>query len=150
MDKKQIFVLIAALYALDISARAAAVKDAAKENNIAVGDLFKALKEAGYNPKAEKGAEAPVFTETPGGGASSTADTDKPPAPGTPNLQPKPGAKAETVSVTVRHKTEYPKYRRAGLVLSQKPEVHEVTASQLAALKSDKWVEVIEKEGGKK
>ena len=60
-------------------------------------------------------------------------------------------AKAATkTSVTLRHKTEYPKYRRAGLVLSQKAEAYEVSASQLAALKSDKWIEVIEKEGGKK
>ena len=171
MDKKRIFLLIAVLYALEIPARAAAVKDAAKENNITLGDLFKALKEAGYNPKAEKGAEAPVFTETPdggsqtatdSGGASPAPDADKSPAPDTANAAPTvpdatdtpsappPEAKAETVSVTVRHKTEYQKYRRAGLVLSQKAEVHEVTADQLAVLESDKWVEIIEKGGGKK
>ena len=146
------------MFLLDIPARAAAVKDAAKENDIGVGNLFKALKEAGYNPKAEKGAEAPVFiddggsqTTTDTSGASSTTDTDKPPAAGTPNLQPKPPATdEETVSVTVQHKTEYLKYRRAGLVLSQKAEVREVTADRLAVLESDKWVEVVEKGGGKK
>jgi hypothetical protein len=49
----------------------------------------------------------------------------------------------------LRHKTEYPRYRRAGLVLTQKAEYHEVTEEQLAALKNDAWV-VIEKESGDK
>ncbi|MDR2096747.1 MAG: hypothetical protein LBP76_14690 [Treponema sp.] len=56
-----------------------------------------------------------------------------------------PGTAEKTVPVMVRHTTEYPKYRRAGLVLSQKPEPHEVTEAQLAALKKDPWIEVIEK-----
>jgi hypothetical protein len=48
----------------------------------------------------------------------------------------------------LRHKTEFDKYRRAGLVLTQKAETYEVTAGQLAALKKDAWV-VIEKEPAK-
>jgi hypothetical protein len=55
-----------------------------------------------------------------------------------------PKAEEKKVSVVVRHKTEYPRYRRAGLIFSQKPETHEVTEAQLAILKKDTWVEVIE------
>jgi hypothetical protein len=44
------------------------------------------------------------------------------------------------ITVTLRHKTEYPRYRRAGLVLSQKAQSYELTEAQLAALKKDKWV----------
>ena len=51
------------------------------------------------------------------------------------------------IIVRLRHKTGYPRYRRAGLVLTQKAETYEVIAEQLAALKKDKWV-VIETEGG--
>jgi hypothetical protein len=53
--------------------------------------------------------------------------------------------KAKLITVTVRHKTEYQNYRRAGLVLTKTAATHEVTAEQLAALKSDKLVEVSEK-----
>ena len=51
--------------------------------------------------------------------------------------------------VVLRHKTEYPRYRRAGLVLTQKAETYEVTEEQLAELKRDKWVVIGEdkKEG---
>lgn len=56
----------------------------------------------------------------------------------------KPKVDELKVSVTLRHKTDYPKYRRAGFVLSQKPEIYEVTEAQLAALKADSWVEIIE------
>jgi hypothetical protein len=54
------------------------------------------------------------------------------------------GAEEKKTPVTVRHKTEFPKYRRAGLILTQKRETREVTEAQLAALKKDPWVEVIE------
>ena len=56
----------------------------------------------------------------------------------------KPKIEDQKASVTLRHKTDYPKYRRAGLVLSQRPEIYEVTEAQLAALRADSWVEVIE------
>jgi len=59
-------------------------------------------------------------------------------------------ASKKKVSVTLRHKTEYPRYRRAGLVLTQKPETYEVTEEQLAALKKDKWVEIGKEGDGKK
>ena len=54
------------------------------------------------------------------------------------------------IFVTLRHKTGYPRYRRAGLALTQKAETYEVTAEQLAALKKDKWVVIEKEEDGKK
>jgi len=44
--------------------------------------------------------------------------------------------------VVLRHKTGYPRYRCAGLVLTGKPETYQVTESQLEKLKRDPWVEV--------
>jgi hypothetical protein len=51
----------------------------------------------------------------------------------------------ETKNVLIRHKTPYPKYRIAGLVLTQKPETYQVTEAQLEKLRRDPWV-VIEPE----
>jgi hypothetical protein len=56
------------------------------------------------------------------------------------------GAGSIKRTVVLRHKTEYPKYRRAGLVLTQKAEIYEVTDEQLAMLKKDSWVDVNEDE----
>lgn len=53
---------------------------------------------------------------------------------------PKPDGENK-ISVTLRHKTEYPLYRRAGLVLKQTPGEFSVTTEQLEILKKDKWVE---------
>jgi hypothetical protein len=55
-------------------------------------------------------------------------------------------------SVILRHKTEYPKYRRAGLALTRNAEAYEVTDAQLAALKKDPWVAIGEdkKDGAEK
>ncbi|MDR0387268.1 MAG: hypothetical protein LBH57_04455 [Treponema sp.] len=58
-------------------------------------------------------------------------------------------AEAGTKTVLIRHKTPYPKYRCAGLVLAQKPETYQVTEAQLEKLRDDPWV-VIEKEPEKK
>jgi len=79
---------------------------------------------------------------------------DENPAPGAGSaLSPKEGSGAagggadsaneKKKPVTLRHKTEYPRYRCAGLVLTQKPETYQVTESQLERLKRDPWVEVI-------
>jgi hypothetical protein len=51
----------------------------------------------------------------------------------------------ETKTVLIRHKTPYPKYRCAGLVLTQRPEARQVTETQLEKLRNDPWV-VIDKE----
>ncbi|MDR2942790.1 MAG: hypothetical protein LBV17_09395 [Treponema sp.] len=130
MGKINLFTLISALYLLEIQGRAEQIKNAAKENGVNEGELFKALKEAGYNPKAEKGSAAP---EDKGGTPPDQGEEKK--------EQPLQG----TISVLLRHKTEYPQYRRAGLVLKQTPAEFYVTAEQLAVLKKDKWIEVKEK-----
>ena len=50
----------------------------------------------------------------------------------------------EVVLATVRHKTQYPLYHRAGLVLSKQPKEYRVTRDQLDILSNDLWVEVLE------
>jgi hypothetical protein len=143
MEKAKLTALIAALYLLDIKERAALIKEAAKENGLAESDLFKALKEAGFNSKAEKGTAAP---ENGANGPPSAQEGNIAQNAGTgteaDKTPPKPDG-AEKIAVTLRHKTEYPQYRRAGLVLKQTPGEFRVTAEQLAALKKDKWVEII-------
>jgi type IV secretory pathway VirB10-like protein len=139
MKKEQIFALVAALYLLETKERAAHIKAAAKENGVEEGALFKELKEAGYDPKAEKGTAAPSAKNTPPPDPPKK-DDEKPPAPDSE----KDGEKK--TGVTLRHKTEYPFYRRAGLVLKQKPGEFRVTAEQLAVLKNDKWVEIVKED----
>jgi hypothetical protein len=53
-------------------------------------------------------------------------------------------AKTKLITVSVRHKTTYPVYRRAGLVLRSTAKEEQVTAEQLETLKADPWVEVKE------
>jgi hypothetical protein len=144
MDKTKLLALIAALYLLETKERAAYVKTAAKENGVDEGELFKELKEAGYNPKAEKGSAAPAPENTPPPEMSKPDDKKPPPAPPPDDKKPDSGL----IAVTLRHKTEYPLYRRAGLVLKQTPGEFRVTAERLAVLKKDKWITII-KEGKK-
>jgi hypothetical protein len=52
-------------------------------------------------------------------------------------------ARAEVkVSIVLHHKTPYPRYRCAGLVLTQKPETYQATALQIERLRRDPWVEM--------
>jgi hypothetical protein len=157
MKKEQIFALVAALYLLEIKERAAHIKAAAKENSVDEGALFKELKEAGYDPKAEKGTAAPVPEDAPPppvGNNTQTGGTtgaDTPPDPpktddGKPLSLDSEKDGEEKTAVTLRHKTEYPFYRRAGLVLKQKPGEFRVTAEQLAVLKNDRWVEIVKED----
>jgi hypothetical protein len=60
-----------------------------------------------------------------------------------------PSVAGEKTLVRLRHRTEYSRYRRAGLVLAQVFTPYEVTESQLALLEKDLWI-VIEKDGGGK
>ena len=127
MDKAKLIALIASLYALETEARAAMVKNAAKENNLKEGYLYKLLKEAGYEPKAPKGTAAP-------NGADIQQQSNNTP----------PNSEQDTKKVTVlaSHKTEYDRYRCAGLVLTRKPENHVVTEAQFEKLNRDPWVVV--------
>jgi hypothetical protein len=89
-----------------------------KEHGLKIGDAWKLLKEAGFEPK----------------GSSRDNPQDR---------QQEGEAKEQKKPVVLRHKTEYQKYRCAGLVLTQKPETYEVTEAQEKKLKKDPWVEVL-------
>lgn len=65
-------------------------------------------------------------------------------APQEPDTPQSSTASAEP-SVTVylvRHTTEYPTYRRAGLVLRREPVSEALTAEQVATLEADPWVRI--------
>jgi hypothetical protein len=135
MDKAQAIAFIATLYAQDIEARAGMVKNAAKERNIKEGELFKLLKEAGYEPEAPKGTAAP-------NGADIQQQSNNTPPNGSQNNNSQNNSvqDAKKVTVLASHKTEYDRYRCAGLVLTRKPENYVVTEAQLEKLKCDPWV----------
>jgi hypothetical protein len=97
------------------------VAEMCKEHSLKIGDAWKLLKENGF------GAQA-----APNGSGTE----DKPP-------EEKPSEdKPKTVAVRVSHKTEYPRYRCAGLVLTSNPENYLVTEEQFNKLKNDPWVVV--------
>jgi len=115
MDKEKLAPWIERLNAADKKDREGIVAELSTELNIKTKDAWKLLKDAGFDPGAKPKADQQAKQES--------------------KKQP----------VILRHKTEYPRYRRAGLVLTGKPETYEVTEEQLAELEKDKWV-VIEKE----
>jgi hypothetical protein len=146
--------------------RAALVGELAKALGVKVGEAYKKLKEAGWDPKTNNDKNfvnndtPPAAGERPGHGISALPD-DTPhgpspngegpaaggtPPPASPEGDPPPSGppRAETSTVTLRHKTPYPHYRRAGLLLTNQWKPYTVTAAQLAALKTDSWVEVRE------
>jgi hypothetical protein len=49
----------------------------------------------------------------------------------------------------LRHKTRYPRYRCAGLALTQKAETYRVSEAQLEKLRRDPWVVIEESGDGK-
>jgi len=138
MVKATVIAFIAELYAQEIEARAGAIKNAAKESDIKEGELYKLLKEGGYDPKAPKGTAAPVLTGDQNVSGQNSGDQNS----GDQNGNDQNGEKQETgnVPILVSHKTEYEKYRCAGLVLTRKPENHLVTKAQFEKLSRDPWV----------
>jgi hypothetical protein len=134
------------------------VEELAKARGIKPKDAFKKLKEAGWDPGTNNDKNfindiPPAAGESPGHGTSALPDDTQPGAPastGAPatggNAPPgsggTPPVKAETVQVTLRHTSPYPRYRRAGLLLTNQWKACSVTAEQLAVLKADTWVEV--------
>jgi hypothetical protein len=110
----------------DQKARKAIVEELAKALSLKVGDAYKKLQEAGWDPDAKAG-------EAPAAGNNPTL----PPAPPT----------EKTSAVTLRHKTNYPHYRRSGLVLTGQWKPYTVTEAQRAALENDPWVEFQKPEG---
>jgi len=143
MDKVQLITLIALLYAQAIDARAGTVKEKAKENGIKEGELYKLLKEAGYEPNAPQGTDTPSLpNETPPTGNNNGGANEQPPPNN--NTPPNSGQEAKKKTVLVSHKTTYENYRCAGLVLTQKPKNFLVTEAQYEKLKRDPWVVVAE------
>jgi len=113
MNKDKLKLLIEKLKAAEKKDYDAIVAEAGKENNLKPVEVWKLLKEEGYDPKT--GFLANIL------GGQSRNDEKK-------------------QNVILRHKTEYPRYRRAGLVLTQKAQTYEVTDEQLAMLKKDPWI----------
>jgi len=100
----------------------------AKVLNIPIPEVWKRLKEAGWNPPKDK---PPAANPSGNNGAAPGGET-------------KPDEPRQAVSI--RHKTPHPRYRRAGLALTDQFKPYEVTAGQLAILETDPWVEI--KKGG--
>jgi hypothetical protein len=97
---------------VDGKKRSSIVAKMCEENSLKIGDAWKLLKEAGFDPKTSAQA-----------GTGAGAD-----------------AQAETKPALIRHKTQYQKYRCAGLILTQKLESYQVTEAQLKKLEHDPWV----------
>jgi hypothetical protein len=114
MNKEQLAPWIERLAAAEKKDRNAVVTELCKAEGLGVGDAWKALKEAGFDPKAIPGGDGKAET------------------------------KPETKPVQLRHKTEFPRYRCAGLPLRQAWAAYEVTAAQLVKLRSDPWIEIRE------
>ena len=106
--------------------RQAIIDELAKALSIPVADTVGKLKKAGWDPKKK----APSDEETTENGASSDQQGKKTEGNGT------------KATVSLRHKTPHPRYRRAGLVLTDQFNPYEVTAEQLEKLKKDPWVEI--------
>ncbi|MDR0386858.1 MAG: hypothetical protein LBH57_02355 [Treponema sp.] len=129
------------LNAAEIKDRLAIVEEMAKAFEIKTKEAFKRLKEAGWDPKTNSEtlntAAPPAAGERPGRGTSALPDDTRPGA----SMKTEAPA-AGGLAVALRHKTPYPRYRRAGLVLANQFKNYTVTAEQLAALEADTWVEV--------
>jgi membrane protein involved in colicin uptake len=139
------------------------VAELCKEKSLKIGDAWNLLKEAGFNPKAKpegseaagmnagadaaaqaKAAEEAARTEAAAKAAAEAEARIKAEAEAA-EVKAKADAEAriragKTKPAIIRHKTKYQKYRRAGLVLTQKPETYQVTEAQLEKLRSDYWV----------
>jgi len=81
------------------------------------------------------GAETPEAVQTETATAAGTPAAREPEAP---------AAKTEndTVTVSLRHTSPYPKYHRAGLALTNRFQDFRITKEQLAILEKDVFVEV--------
>jgi hypothetical protein len=124
------------------------VAELCKEKSLKIGDAWNLLKEAGFNPKAKPEGSETAGTNT-GADAAAQAKAAEEAAQAEAKARAEAAAKAEAEARTkvaetkpaiIRHKTQYQKYRRAGLVLTQKPETYQVTEAQLEKLRSDYWV----------
>ena len=121
--------------------RKAIVEELAKALDVKIGDAYKTLKEAGWDPKNND--KTFINNDTPpaaGERPDHVAGQEK------GNTQPGSSVNTEGpavggVTVALRHTSPYPHYRRAGLLLTNQWKPYAVTAEQLSVLKADKWVE---------
>lgn len=144
VEKKELDTWIERLKAEgDGKKRQSIVSELCKAHGLKIGEARELLKEAGYGVEPEAGKEG-GGTPLPEEGNAPKSESPQDGAGKDP-----PPATEEKIRVTLRHKTEYPRYRRAGLAIAQIPATYNVTESQLARLKKDPWV-VIEKDGGGK
>jgi hypothetical protein len=111
------------------------VEELAKTLGIKIGAAYQKLKEAGWDPKTADTQPGPSATA----GDSATGGNPSPVPPAVP--PPRPAPPTETFPVLLRHKTPYPHYRRAGLLLTQQFKPYAVTKEQLIILGKDPWVE---------
>ena len=149
MEKEQLDSWIERLKAEpDGKKRQGIVSGMCKEHGLKIGEAWKLLKEAGFGGKADGGDGGGGNSDNnSGGGNGDSNDGDSNGGGETPGSENQQKSAEKKIRVTLRHKTEYPRYRRAGLALGQTSAEYEVSKAQLAALKKDPWV-VIEKEGG--
>ena len=144
------------------------VAELCKEKGLKIGDAWKLVKEAGFDPKAPPdGGQAKIGSEELTTWAEKLkAEPDKSKrneivadlckekglkigdawklleeAGFDPHPSPD-GGQDKKITVLASHKTEYEKYRCAGLVLTRKAENYLVTEAQLEKLKRDPWVAV--------
>jgi hypothetical protein len=130
--------------------RAEIVAGLCKEKSLKTGDAWKLLKEAGFDPKAVPGSpEKPAGVDGGANPPDGGPDKAKAESEAQAKAAEEEAANAKTEPALLRHKTQYPKYRCAGLVLTQKAETYQVTESQLEKLRTDPWV-VVEKEAAPK
>jgi hypothetical protein len=106
--------------------RPAITEELAKALGIPVDEAWNKLKEAGWGSKGSK----------PSANASTEDNTNG----GAPSGEAKAGKKK--LAISLRHKTPHPRYRRAGLVLTDQFKPYEVTEEQLGILEKDAWVEI--------
>lgn len=86
-----------------------------------------------------KGATpAPEPLQEPQALQDESLPADAPPEPDTPRS----AAESSVKVYLVRHTTEYPTYRRAGLVLRREPVSEALAAEQVAILEADPWVRI--------
>jgi len=111
--------------------RQAIIDELAKALAIPVADAVKMLREAGWDPKKK----APSGEETQENGAPSDQQGKK-------SGDKKTEGNGTKATISLRHKTPHPRYRRAGLVLTDQFKPFEVTEEQLEKLKKDPWVEI--------
>ena len=160
MDKEQLIPWVERMKAEpDGKKRNEIVAELCKEKGIKIGDALKLLKEAGFDPvipwierlnaEPDKGKRNDIIAglckETglkPGEVWERLKEAGFDPKASPNGNQNISQQDAKKVTVLASHKTDYERYRCAGLVLTRKPENYLVTEAQAEKLERDPWVVV--------